>query len=291
MKFNRTYFIEAQGVDGEWHYFTTPLSLDFTVQQGVLQVTQVASFRLYNISPLHRDVLYRDPIDLTDYREIIFRAGYGRRETMPIVFSGYIRSCHSYRAVGTTEYITEIECIDGIWAKQKAYSSFTESEGSKQNVVERLISDLSAYNVTAGAIGEITGDYPRGITCVGNTVKLLQEITDGKMFISDGKVYILNENEAVNKGVAVIDSKTGLLGTPRQSGVQIRLSMIFEPNMRPGQMIDINSSADMPYLRKGNGRYKVYGIVHNGTISDAVSGKCTTNINSLLSDNLIEVDE
>jgi hypothetical protein len=46
---------------------------------------------------------------------------------------------------------------------------------------------------------------------------------------------------------------------------------IFEPGLKLGQMIDLKTS-----FSKLSGKYKVLGVTHSGTISDAVSGKCKT---------------
>ena len=53
--------------------------------------------------------------------------------------------------------------------------------------------------------------------------------------------------------------------------------MLFEPRLKIGQLVEI-ISRDNPVL---NQIYKVVGLTHIGTISDAVGGKCKTYIRML----------
>jgi hypothetical protein len=78
--------------------------------------------------------------------------------------------------------------------------------------------------------------------------------------------------------VPVIDDNSGLLGVPEHEDAILTVRMIFEPRLVIGQKIEIKSQVAPMF----NGQYKIYGIRHEGTISDAVSGKATTTLEMLI---------
>jgi len=57
----------------------------------------------------------------------------------------------------------------------------------------------------------------------------------------------------------------------------VTAEMLFEPRLKIGQVVEL-VSRDYPSL---NQLYKVIGIQHSGTISDAVGGKCKTTVRML----------
>lgn len=58
--------------------------------------------------------------------------------------------------------------------------------------------------------------------------------------------------------------------------------MIFEPRIVVGQVIEIQSRIAPMF----NGQYKLYGLKHSGTISGAVAGDVTTEIQMLVGSQL-----
>ncbi len=59
--------------------------------------------------------------------------------------------------------------------------------------------------------------YNQNISLVGSTWDNLQKITNGQTYIDNGNVYCLAENDVFEGDLTVIDSATGLLGTPKKA--------------------------------------------------------------------------
>ena len=102
----------------------------------------------------------------------------------------------------------------------------------------------------------------------------LKSVTGGKCYIDSGKVFCMDDNDVIEGTTTVINSLTGLLGSPKMNGMFVTFEMIFEPSLVNGQKIDLESD----YQPRFNGTYKVVGLEHTGTISGAVAGKCKTKV-------------
>jgi hypothetical protein len=191
----------------------------------------------------------------------------------------------SYRLDKSVNFITEIEGFDYGWAIVNATSSFNMS-GTVQTptVINQLIADLqkTVPSKTLG-IGAISNQFntvysTRGVSIAGSTWNNLQKVTNNQTFIDNGNVFCLFENDVFNSDLTVINSETGLLGTPKKQDRMIIVEILFEPRLNIGQQVSLQSSS----LTQFNGNYKVVGIEHHGTISAAVGGECKTIVSLLL---------
>lgn len=108
----------------------------------------------------------------------------------------------------------------------------------------------------------------------GSTTEILREITGGSFFIDNGVAYILGENEAIPGEVKVINSESGLLGTPVREDTILTFEMLFEPRILVGQVVSVQSITEANY----NGEYKVTAVKHTGTISESVGGRAVTRL-------------
>jgi len=61
--------------------------------------------------------------------------------------------------------------------------------------------------------------------------------------------------------------------------------ILFEPRLQIGQVVELNSN----FFKKLNGQYKIIGIRHSGTISDAVAGRCKTTVELCLGNRVLNV--
>ena len=88
-----------------------------------------------------------------------------------------------------------------------------------------------------------------------------------------------------NYGAYLIQSDTGLLGTPKRYEAVLEIEMLFEPDIRLGQCVEIVSETwgnNLEDQKKSfNGQYKVVGLEHNCTISGATAGTRTTKLQML----------
>lgn len=304
-KFQRNYELDVIGNDGLLYTFSYPLTLEFQIKRNVLASANTGNFRVYNLGQQTRNVIYKDQFSPNlSFRSLILKAGYGigTTTTLPIIFQGNVMQAQSYRLEKSVNFITEIDGYDYAWVMTNASSNinYPSNTVTQTQIIKGLISDLQktvpSDPLNKGAslgIGAISPQYnityKQNVAIVGNTWDNLQKITNNQAYIDNGNVYCLFENDAFPGDLNVINSSTGLLGTPKKQDRLIIVEVLFEPRLQVGQQVQIQSTSLAQYPQANNGIFKVVGIEHRGTISGAVGGDCKTVVSCLLPVNPINL--
>lgn len=269
-KFGRNYELLVTTVSGTLLTIAPPFTLEFDITRNTLTSANVCQLRIYNLGEKTRNQIRHNATDFGQpYQAVQLRAGYG--ENMPVIFSGNISQAWSVRE--GTNFITQIECYDGGFAFINGTTSASFPAGTPQQTV---ISTLAASlpNTKVGAIGSFPGTLARGNSYSGNTVNILADLTGGGFFIDNGKANALGSSEYIASlgGTAIINSQSGLLGTPVLERTIVRFDMIFEPGLFPGRAVQLQGLT----ATNLSGLYKITAVKHRGTISDAVCGQVVT---------------
>ena len=275
-KFQRSYRIVVQTETGQTLTITNPLTLDFQIALSNLASLGTGTFKIKNLAQKTRNLIYKDPFTIA-FQSLEFYAGYGGNLTR--VFTGTVQDASSYRAEGSTDFITQIECNMGAIGTVNNYVADTLSHPTNQvNVINALFRAMAPLQV--GYISpRFTRLYSvRPVTLFGDPWKLLKRETGNQCFINNNRIYCMAEGEAIPGSAIVITSASGLLGSPKRYKSTLEAEMVFEPNVQPGTSVEIQS-ADNSFL---NGLYTVTGVEHYGTISDAVGGRLKTKISCVL---------
>lgn len=291
-KFQRKYTLGVEDSSGNTVPISDPITLDFSIQASITGGCNSAIFRLHGLKESTRARLYKDPYTSTLYRSIYLTAGYG--DHPPVVFKGNLQQAYSVRQEGSVDHITELQCFDGGFAFNNAKSSFTLPAGTTQaQLIGKLVQDLGATNVAPGQFSQFDVTFGRGIPIIGNTVQLIQKWAGMKnpsdkkqtqTFISQEKIYCLNDHDTITGSTFLISSETGLLGSPKRCVSLIECQILFEPRIRIGQQVELFSISQKNF----NGTYKVVEVSHRGTISGAVGGKCITKVSLFAGDRVLE---
>ena len=247
-----------------------PVSIQFQVSKALMQSTNTATITIYNLDGSTRESIYQDRLIFeTNKRKMLsLEAGYG--DTLTLVCLGYIQQCYSER-VGT-DMVTTIEVLDPDILSE--YTSVTFEAGTTfEEAYKYLASQLPSLQI--GELGNLKGEFKTPTIFEGNAFVAINKLTGGHTFIDNGKINTLNDNETLsNYGAYLIASETGLLGTPKRYDAVLEINMLFEPTIRLGQMVEIQSVTQSRF----DGQYKVLGFTHNCTISEAECGTRTTTL-------------
>lgn len=267
-KFGRNYRLDIFNPSGKQITIAPPFSIQFTINRNTLASANKASMVLYNLAPATRNQIFKDRFSITEYWRISLFAGYGNR--LHNVFTGNIFEAFSYKQ--GTEWITSLDCFDGMDAIQNGFTSMTvQAETPKENILTNIINDMP--NVIKGLFGSIAeGEAPRGKALIGQSSTILSEETNGKYFIDGEIVNILDDAEVLPGAVISLDPED-LLTTPRRREAFLDVLTLFEPQVNIGRVYQIESLES-----RYNGQYKIMGFNHNVTISEAQAGKATTNL-------------
>lgn len=272
-----------------------PITVKFDITRNNLADANHATFEIYNLNEATRNRIFKDPFAGADRRGIQFTAGYQHEETDPVtgqkkietlvgrLFNGEMRSALSYRR--GTEWVTEIECYDGAFGMANGNVSLSLSLGTEKKDILRKLVELMP-GISGPVMKETTGEkLKRGVALMGNCLQLVKELANGQFCIDDGKAYILKDNECINGEIQVINTASGLIGSPKRAKNFIELDMMFEPRLKVNQWVRLESPnisavlggrSEAAKLRQGE--YKVVGLKHRGTISGAVCEDAITTV-------------
>jgi hypothetical protein len=294
-KLGRNYRLEVQEVVDSDKYIIIepPMTLEIDIIRNVLSTsTNACKVRIYNLSQDNRAKIYKDAFDFDLRKKISLYAGYGNN--LSLIFTGNISKAWSVRE--GTNFITEIESYDGGYAWISAEDNVSYDHGAlTRDVMLELIGRLKPYGVDLGKVGEFPGNQDRAAILNGNICKNLADrvanyfnpvtnkIDPGQFFIDNGKAYCLRDYETFTGDYLVINSASGLLGTPTRHETYLTFDMIFEPRLMIGQEVTIDSitAPEFNSYKAGtnqiiNGNFKVVSLHHRGVISDAVAGTMVT---------------
>lgn len=284
MKFIRNYEIRITTPDGFAITIAPPITAAIETEQSVRGSSlSNASVTITNLAPGTRARLGKDKFKKVDYWQIIILAGYGRQ--LIELFRGNIQEAYSYKQ--GTEWFTKMECYDGAYQVQNGFmaETFTKDMNMK-DMIARGVGSMP--NLLMGIFGSpATEAAPaRGRVVMGNPYNEIQKMTDGQAFISGETLYVLADNEVLPGEVFILssdDNKT----TPKRRDGYLEVDCVFSPEIKIGRICEIRSKNE-----KYNSQYKVFGVKHRATFSQAEAGDATTTVSLSIGDkSLLEIKE
>jgi len=291
-KFNRSYVmkVEVPPVESVDSYVTLnyPFTLEFSISRNNLSATNTAHFVVYNLNPSTRSKIYKDVWDISNFKAIQLFAGYayGQNDLLPMVFNGTIKAAYSQRS--GSDFRTVIEAFDGLNSFATQQISQTVPSGTTQKqAIEKLVSGVDGVK-TLTLSERFTQITQRSASFMGTPQDVLGQASGGSFYMDSGNAYALDLTDVLEGEIRTISVDNGLLGTPRKAETLVEIEMLFEPRIKPSQLIELQSRTEPRF----NGLHKVTGIVHRGTISGSVGGDCRTTITlTKMSDYHIVIDK
>lgn len=261
---------------------TSPLTLEFEVVRNTASSLNSATFRIYNLSDVNRNLIFRNKTSINNIRgnrnKVILQAGYetalNKDSDLSTIFIGDLLEAYSYRQ--GPNVITYINAQDAGFGAYNSFINKTVKAGTTlKEIADLMMSSLK--NIKKGAIGETLGESKTTTVLNGNVFYLLTKDYKDEVFIDLEKVNKLGVNEYIKLTggkVPLLTSETGLLGTPLRQGTDLIVDMLFEPRINVGQLVKIKSQINSQF----DGQFKVNGVKHSGIISGAVNGDCRTTL-------------
>lgn len=276
LKSNRSFILRAEVSNSEILEINSPFTVDFEIVRSNLGEANTANFTIYNLSKTNRDKIFKDVYTPQIIRGVEFFAGYSEKETdlLPRCFKGDIKRAYSHRA--GSDFKTVIEAFDGsISSNSKVVSETVPAGTTNLALLTKITSSMQGVDtLTVGKSPNLANVAKRATSIFGNIIDVVKQLSDDKFYIDSGNAYILDDSEVVDGELRLIDGNNGIIGTPRRGELFTEIDMIFEPRIKPSQLLELLTNTEDRF----NGVYKVTGIVHRGTISGAVAGSCMTTL-------------
>lgn len=251
-----------------------PFTIMFETDTGINNTSSnKAILQFINLSEDNKTLLWLDVWNRSrKYVHLDLYAGYG--DNMPLIFSGFIFSCTSYKVGGSTEFITELVSQTGHHLLRYGYLNATFTKGTKLADIIKVATNDGEY----GHVGYITPDISpikRDKTFIGQPLDLIQrEYAGYSVFVANEEINILGDRDVIPGEIQVLSDKSGLLGSPRRGTAYVECDILFEPQLKAGQAIALNSTT-LPWL---NRTYKITQVKHKVTISPNVCEKAVTTV-------------
>lgn len=247
-----------------------PITIEFNVVKTT-QSENSSRITIYNLDGATRESIYQDRLllDTNPYiKWVTLEAGYG--EQLTLVTFGYIQECHSFRS--GVDFVTIMDVTDPDILTEYCGVTFEAGTTFKQ-AYEYLIGRLPSLKL--GETGVLEGAFQVPTVFDGNVFVLANKLTGGHTFVDNGVVHNLNDNETLSDyGCYYIAADTGLLDTPKRYDHILEISMLFEPTIKVGQLVEIKSSTQARF----DGQYKTLSVNHNCLISGAEGGTRITTL-------------
>jgi hypothetical protein len=214
------------------------LRIVFSIKRSDAQTPNTAEIRVYNLSDETVNRLKKE------FTHVTLQAGY--ESNYGVIFSGNIKQIRSGREDGTDSFI-DIAAGDGDEAYNYAVVNTTLAAGSTQKAqIGAAAKPMESKSVKQGFIDE-TGvvKLPRGKVMYGMARDYLRQsakATDTSWSIQDGKIQVIKLTGVLPNQVVVLNSKTGLIGTPEQTNDGIKTRCLLNPTLKIGGKVKINES-------------------------------------------------
>lgn len=209
------------------------LRMRFDVSKSSGDNPNTAKIEIYNLSPNRQNQVIKE------WEDIQLVAGYKGRER--IIFSGQIRTAIP-KIVGTDRILT-IESGDGDREVLRGFVNKTLEKGCTSN---EIIGECQAamFDLPAAYTDELTTTYKRGRVLSGRasdilTMQTMQE--DAQWSIQDGQLLLLQGGNVRPNAVWLIDSESGMLGSPEPTTVGVKVRTLLNPAYLIGGVAKIES--------------------------------------------------
>lgn len=307
MKFGRTYQMLVTGFSDSPAtpsklVIDYPLTLEFNVSHHIFASANTANFSIYNLNKTKRsEIAFNQFLKKRAY-PVILSAGYisqqaageeGTVSSLPIIFNGFANIAYTERS--GPDLITRINAIDnGDVTSEEPATSFPGAPNqcvipAGTPFIERVKKIMSFLKprVKTGFIKLNSVQLPEPLTrdepCSGSVWSKLQSVVNGVsgayLYIENGECNILGQNDVIpeTENLGVLNSATGLIDIPKYIDSTIMCSCIFEPALKIGKLIEINSTLNS----RVNSLCKIIAYTHHGVISGSKSGDAISDITLL----------
>jgi hypothetical protein len=245
----------------------------FEVTSAVVETPRHAKIRVYNLSDSTMRQIQ------TEFLQVSLQAGY-QEGPFGEIFSGLVTRYAAGKIDTITKYL-EIDASDAELSYNFSVINTTLSKGTTQgDTLNTLVGQLPNTNVgnAPSSIGN-TQRY-RGQVLYGTVrahMRTLGVNTNAQWFIQDGSLHLLGPNDLLPGGAIILNTTSGLIGTPEQTLDGVSARSLLNPLLVTGRgvlidsaivnrtnvLVPLNTNDYIPPVSQNN-TYKIYHTVHKG---------------------------
>jgi len=224
--------VSGQGLDLEG------LKILFEVKKTDSQTPNTAMIKVYNLNTATVKQIQ------DEFTRVVLQAGYD--SNYGVIFDGQIKATRKGKENGTDTFV-EISASDGDVAYNYAIVNQTLTAGATQADQIQIASiTMQQQGVSQGFVAETeSASLPRGKVMYGQSREYLRKSTqrtESSWSIQDGKFQVVKNEGFLSGQAVVLNSKSGLVGTPEQTEGGIKARCLLNPLLRIGARVKIAES-------------------------------------------------
>lgn len=231
-------------------------------KNGKYALNKVRPTKFYDVAATQEEIIRESGIEVGDLDN-------------NLIFTGIITEANTYRIEGSTDVITEVTSDDRFL--ELGLSTKVIPPGTERKAA--ILSLAEEAGITKVNIGDFQGTFPNPWLINKGAFAMIDEMTGGLAFCDLGTLNVLKMDETLANRFAYIElnSKSGLLGTPRRTWGQLDGDIIFSPEVKLAMRVILDSRIDTRW----NGTYKVLGLRHQGSIGAGSANRAVTSVTLL----------
>ncbi|MCH8821327.1 hypothetical protein IID23_02265 [Patescibacteria group bacterium] len=265
IQFNRVYELQIGG--GNSALVINELRVSFEITKDLLGYPNLAKIEIYNLSRASKALIENE------FTSVIMNAGY--KGNSKLLFKGDIKNVtHEVRG---PDSITIIFAGDGNRDYKESFVSITIGKGASfDDVLNAIVASFSDLKVEIQEGINKVKDHLQGKTISAKSSDAMDQLAEDYNFdwsIQDGAINIIDRNSVVNREF-VITPETGMLNSPVITEIGADVTLLLNPELLPGRVINIQSAGANVQLGNlffrdarrtvAEGKYKIIKIVHSG---------------------------
>lgn len=183
----------------------------------------------------------------------------GYKENKTLLFNGNI--VNALPNLTNQDYNIELKAINAISNSQNS-SPISIKNASLKSVCQRIANELNLILKYDDSIVKNLGDYSYFGTAFAQILNLRSYYPNEiNIFINDNFLVVQKQSFLEKGKIILINSKTGLIGTPVPTSTGCKIKTLLNPSLQVGNIIKLESKK-IPQL---NGLYKILELKHNGS--------------------------
>lgn len=236
----------------------------FKTKKSDAQTPNTAEIRVFNLAPNTAKQI-RD-----EFTRITLQAGY--ESNFGIIFQGNIKQVRLGRENGTDTYI-DIAAGDGDDAYNFSVINTTLAAGATQ--ADQITAAGRALEQRGVGVGFVAETPPAGLArgkamygMARDYLRRSSEASRATWSIQDGKLQLVALTGTLPTEAILLNSKSGLIGTPEQTNDGISVRSLLNPLMKIGGQVKIDeddvATAQLPNTERGATANKPASIASDG---------------------------
>lgn len=213
--------------------------IKFSIKRSDTQTPNTADIRVYNLSQETAASIRKE------FTQVILEAGY--KGNRGVIFKGNIKQVILGRESATDTFV-DIVAGDGDKAYNFSIVNKTLGKGSTQaSQIGVCVDSMSANGVTLGPVGnQPTTKLPRGKSMYGQAKDYLRNSaqTSGNVWsIQNEKVTMVSTTSYLPGTVILLNSNSGMIGTPQQTNEGVNVKCLLNPGMNVSTRVRIDEAS------------------------------------------------